>query len=144
MAEMSGGLRNGFRYAGLFLLVVVGILLLPLLAVAMRLVLMLGAVLLVVVGVVLSRFSPRFREWFETLGEEQVSYKGLRWDTHTAAHPSHSWARVRGTNAIVGVDDLVESTLGPVEVVELPPVGRRVERGERLFRLLSRGPGRGG
>jgi glycine cleavage system H protein len=137
MAEIAGRINSGFRYAGLIVLGLLGILLLPFLAVGTRLILMLAAILWLIVGLVVSRFSPRFREWFEAtaFADDQVGYKGLRWDTHLLAHPSHSWARIRGRSAVVGVDDLMESTLGPVEVVELPVVGTHVERGDRLFRL---------
>ncbi len=137
MAEIAGRIHGGFRYAGLFLLALVGILLLPFLAVGTRLILMLAAIFWLVIGLIASRFSPRFRAWFEstTFAEDRVDYKGLRWDPQLVAHPSHCWARLRGHNAVVGVDDLVESTLGPVEGVELPAVGTHVERGDRLFRL---------
>ena len=35
----------------------------------------------------------------------------------------------------MGADDLVQATLGPVDSVELPSVGTRVEQGDRLFSL---------
>jgi glycine cleavage system H protein len=83
----------------------------------------------------LYRFHPGFRAWLDSSDELQISYNGLHLATDIAVHPNHRRARVSGKNAVVGADDLVQSTLGPVETVELPPMGSRVEQGERLFNL---------
>jgi glycine cleavage system H lipoate-binding protein len=132
---MALWLKEGFRDAGLILLVVVGVLLLAVLAIAMRPLLIVLALVALGVSLLLYRFRPGFREWFESSGEEQISYNGLHLATDVAVHPNHSWARVRGKEAVVGADDLVQSTLGPVQAVELPPIGSRVAQGDRLFRL---------
>jgi len=84
---------------------------------------------------VLCFLSPRFRAWLAAGSDWLVSYHGLRLATDIAIHPSHSWARITPNDVAVGADDLVQATLGPVESVELPPVGARVEQGDRLFSL---------
>ena len=127
--------RESLRHVGLALLVVALFLVFAVIAVAVRPLMLVALFLAVVVGLALYRFSPKFREWFETAGEERISYKGLHLATDVAVHPHHSWARIKGKKAVVGVDELVESTLGPIESVELPAVGSRVEQGERLFSL---------
>ena len=98
-----------------------------------------GAVLAIVVvalvgGGAVYVFSRSFRDWFADRTEPQIEYKGLRLSTDVAFDPTHSWARVDDT-AVVGVDDVIQATLGPVEEVKLPPAGRRVRRGDQLFRL---------
>jgi len=135
MRQMALWFKEGVRDVGLILVVVAGFLVFAALAIAMRPLLIVAAVVALVVSLLLYRFRPGFREWFESSGEQQISYNGLHLATDIAVHPNHSWARVSGKEAAVGVDDLVQSTLGPVEAVELPPIGSRVEQGDRLFRL---------
>src|SRR6516165_6802277 len=42
----------------------------------------------------------------------------------------HEWIRLDGDVAIVGITDYAQSQLGDVVYVELPEVGRRVEKGK--------------
>jgi glycine cleavage system H protein len=126
-------LRESVRYVALAFLVAALFFIFAMLAVAMRPLMIAVVVLAAIAAAVLYRFSPRFRDWFESAGEQQVSYKGLHLATDVAVDPRHSWARIKGRNAEVGIDDVMESTLGPVESVTLPRVGTRVEQGERLF-----------
>jgi len=79
--------------------------------------------------------SPGFRSWLQSWTEPEIAYSGLRLATGYAFHPAHTWARLERGEATVGVDDMVQSTLGPVEGVELPPVGTRVRAGEPFARL---------
>ena len=82
--------------------------------------------------------SPRFREWIAAIGQQPIHYihyQGLRFAPEIAVHPCHSWARIKGQRADIGVDDLVQSTLGPVEKVELPRVGTWCCQGDPLFTL---------
>jgi len=109
------------------------------LAIAMRPLLIVVGVGALAVCLLLYSLRPGFREWFESSGEQQISYNGLHLATDVAVHPNHSWARMHGKEAVVGVDDLLQSTLGPVQEVELPPLGSRVAQGERLFRLRRGG-----
>ena len=60
------------------LLALVGLLLFAVVALAMRPVLMGIVIVGGLAAVVLSLFSPAFREWFEAAGERQIHYKGLR------------------------------------------------------------------
>jgi len=131
-------LQRGLALAGTIVLVVVGLLAFGAFAVAMRPVLMIALAVGALGCLVLSYFSPAFRDWFAAAGEREVRYGGLRLATDVAVHPSHSWARMTPGDVAVGADDFVQATLGPVEAVDLPPVGSRVEQGDRLF-CLRRG-----
>ena len=42
----------------------------------------------------------------------------------------HEWVRLDGDLAVVGITDYAQSQLGDVVYVELPEVGRRVEKGK--------------
>jgi len=42
----------------------------------------------------------------------------------------HEWIRLDGDLAIVGITDYAQSQLGDVVYVELPEIGRRVEKGK--------------
>ena len=42
----------------------------------------------------------------------------------------HEWVRLDGDLAVVGITDYAQSQLGDVVYVELPEIGRRVERGK--------------
>jgi len=44
----------------------------------------------------------------------------------------HEWIRQEGDTALVGITDYAQSQLGDVVYVELPPIGRRVARGDQL------------
>ena len=132
---MGRTVGHGLLLAAALLLILVSIPLLAALVWVLRPVLVVAAVLGVPTVFVLAIFSPRFREWFETRGEEQTHYKGLRLATGIAIHPCHSWTRIKGQKADVGVDDLVQSTLGPVDGVELPSIGKSYQQGAPLFTL---------
>lgn len=138
MRQVKNWLGNGLCVAGFALLAIVGLALFAVVAVAMRPVLIVGLLVTGLACAALCYFSPGFRDWFETVGEWRIGYKGLHLVTDVAVHPSHSWARIEPQDVTVGADDLVQAALGPVEQVELPPVGSRVEQGDRLF-CLRRG-----
>ena len=131
----STSLRDSFRYVGVALLVIALFFVFALLAVAMRPLLIILALGALIAGMVLYRFSPRFREWFESAGDEQISYKGMHLAKDVALHRHHSWARIRGKKAVVGADEVVEATLGPVQTVDLPAVGTKISQGDHLFSL---------
>jgi glycine cleavage system H protein len=42
----------------------------------------------------------------------------------------HEWIRVEGDLVVVGITDYAQSQLGDVVYVELPEIGRRVEKGK--------------
>jgi glycine cleavage system H protein len=98
-----------------------------------------AAVMVLVAGLAAYAVSPGFRSWFERRTEDQVSYSGLRLGTGLAFHPFHAWARIEGDEATVGADDLVQATLGPVEVVDMPQIGARVHQGEPVLQLYRDG-----
>jgi CheY-like chemotaxis protein len=48
--------------------------------------------------------------------------------------PEHSWVRIEMTGeARIGLDDLVQKTVGAVTAIDLPEPGRTVRRGDALF-----------
>ncbi|MHC4108145.1 MAG: glycine cleavage system protein H [Planctomycetota bacterium] len=134
MGHVQNRIAQGLIIAFFALALVVGLPLLAPLAFTLR-----GALLVVVVAVVVGGgvayiLSQGFRDWFAAHTEPQVKYKGLRFSNDVAFHPSHSWALMNDA-VVVGVDDVVQATLGPVDEVNLPPAGCRVRRGDQLFRL---------
>ena len=42
----------------------------------------------------------------------------------------HEWVRVDGDEAVTGITDYAQEQLGDIVYVELPEIGRRVERGK--------------
>lgn len=113
------------------------IVLLPFLAAGaffLRAVFFLAIPLAIVGGLALWVASDRFRTWVRTTGTIH-SYKGLRLAPDVALDRGHSWTRTRGAEVTIGADDLLATTLGPLDSVELPPPGRKVMQGETLFRL---------
>ena len=123
----------GIVVVGLALPVLAGLIL------AARVAVLAAVAATLVVGALALAFSPRFREWLQWAGETMVPYKGVDLATDVALGPGHVWARVSGSQADVGADDLVQKALGPVDRVELPEVGRHVRAGEPLFRLHHAG-----
>lgn len=138
MGKISSWTINGLQVVGTVILVAIGIPLLVALVILMRpLAVVLVAVSLVAVPV-LALCSRRFRKRFGEFCERPVPYDrhlGFRLTTDTALHPGHSWVRVLGERVNIGVDDLVQTTLGPVDKVELPKVGTRCRQGDALFTL---------
>ena len=54
--------------------------------------------------------------------------------------PEHSWVRIEMTGeGRIGLDDLVQKTLGSVSAIVLPEPGTTVRRGDPLFRLEVEG-----
>lgn len=45
-------------------------------------------------------------------------------------HPEHTWARVEGDKATVGITDFAQAELGDVVYVELPEVGAKLAVGK--------------
>lgn len=44
----------------------------------------------------------------------------------------HEWVRVEGDVAVIGITDYAQTQLGDVVYVELPAIGRRVEKGKEV------------
>lgn len=129
--------RDVLKVAGLTLAVMVAMPAIAVLLFFARAALLFVLLAAVAAGLVAFVLSPRFRGWLRYVGEPVIAYKGLELATDVALAPGHVWARVSGDEALVGADDLMQAALGPVDAVELPPVGRRVQAGEPLFRLRN-------
>jgi len=128
-------LKEGLMIGTSMLILVIGF---PLIVVAfftLRIALLAAVIAAAVVGCVGYVLSPSVRNWLETQAAQQFSYNGLRLATNVAVHPNHSWARMESDDVIVGADDLVQATLGPVEEVVLPRVGSWIEQGAHAFSL---------
>lgn len=53
-------------------------------------------------------------------------------------HPGHAWARVASPGVVaVGMDDFARQLVGPLAAVDAPPVGARVEQGQRGWTLKA-------
>lgn len=50
---------------------------------------------------------------------------------------SHEWALIKDGSATVGITSYAQDQLGDVVFVELPPVGRKVARGEAIGTIES-------
>jgi glycine cleavage system H protein len=44
-------------------------------------------------------------------------------------HPEHTWARIEGKEAVVGITDFAQEELGDIIFVELPEVGKKLQAG---------------
>ncbi len=44
----------------------------------------------------------------------------------------HTWAKVEGDTALIGITDFAQSELGDIVFVELPEVGAQVKQGEAM------------
>ncbi len=49
----------------------------------------------------------------------------------------HEWVRLEGDKAWVGITHHAQQQLGDIVFVELPPVGKKTQRGERLATVES-------
>jgi glycine cleavage system H protein len=44
----------------------------------------------------------------------------------------HQWVRIDGVDAVVGITDYAQTQLGDIVHVELPEVGKRIEKGKEI------------
>ena len=56
--------------------------------------------------------------------QKEIPMSSLRFTTE------HEWIRLEGDLAVVGITDYAKSQLGDVVYVELPEIGRRVDKGK--------------
>lgn len=66
-------LLEALHFAGSVLLATIGLLLLIVFAVALRPLLFIGFIVAGLGGLVISQFSPGFRDWFEAIGEPSAA-----------------------------------------------------------------------
>ncbi len=119
----------------LCLLVVAAVPIMALLGLVLRGAVALAIVLGALLCVLLYPISERFREWFKVQAEIDYQHRGLRLARDVLLYPAHSWARWGKKTVTVGADDLLLSTVGPVEAVELPAPGTHAAQGQPLFRV---------
>lgn len=95
-----------------------------------------AAVVIVALGAVTAYSTcPPLRRWLRARVRGQVDHKGLKLDSQISLDPHHSWVQESRGVAVVGVDDLVQAALGPVEAVEIATPGSLITQGETLIRL---------
>ncbi|MDL2280016.1 glycine cleavage system protein GcvH [Desulfovibrio sp. OttesenSCG-928-G11] len=51
--------------------------------------------------------------------------------------PTHEWARLEGSEAVVGITDFAQDALGDITFVELPAVGDQLEAGKEMGSVES-------
>lgn len=61
----------------------------------------------------------------------------MRFPEDLLYHPEHTWARLAGGEATVGITDFAQKELGDVVFVELPKLGRRLEAGKAFGSVES-------
>jgi glycine cleavage system H protein len=54
----------------------------------------------------------------------------MRFPEDLLYHPEHTWTRIEGGEATVGITDHAQKELGDVVFVELPKVGRKLRPGD--------------
>ena len=140
---MTGAIqRNSKLHTGV--LVAVAVTLVAVALPALALLSVVGRVLVLVVvlmaGVVVLVSPPLRRTLlFAEPAPDQV-YKGLRIAEDVLVHPAHSYARLMPRmRARVGIDDLAQRALGPLDSVALPEPGTTVRQGEPLFTIRREG-----
>ena len=110
---------------------------LPAIAVAafmLRTFLIAGVVIALLALCAMCAFNGRFRKWLVEETAEEIEHRGLRLGQDAYMSPQHSWALLY-SSVIVGVDDMLQAALGPVDGLELPEPGTHVKRGDPLFVL---------
>jgi glycine cleavage system H protein len=117
------------------LLLVLSLPLFAAVAVVLRVILLAIAIAALLGSVVVYLLSPRFRSWLTAQLDEQPKYKGLRLRNGVSLADGHSWVRPKRRGSVIGVDDLAQRALGPIDSVELPETGAMVWRGEPFITL---------
>lgn len=99
--------------------------------------LLLAAIPIVLVGYALAyAISQRVREIFSPETLDRFGINGFQVPQGLLFHPSHSWVRLESPKKVaIGVDDFMQRILGPLEEIEIPQIGRRIQRGEKVFQL---------
>jgi glycine cleavage system H protein len=129
---MGRQLKYGILFVAIAALLVAA---LPVLAVTMFS-LRFAVLAVAIAAMVAVAVSPAFRRWITSEQEAATSYLGLRMPADEMVFGQHTWARVEeGGKVAVGVDDLAQKILGPVDAVELPAVGATLRQGDPLMRL---------
>jgi len=52
-------------------------------------------------------------------------------------HKSHEWVRIEGDEAVMGISDFAQSSLGDITYVELPELGAIIANGDELGAIES-------
>lgn len=79
--------------------------------------------------------APRMRGRWQADVAPEGAYRGLRLARDVGLHRGHSWAWIGEDEVVVGADDLAQAEVGPIDLIELPAEGTRVQQDEPLFRI---------
>ena len=111
---------------GVAILLLVGFVLLPALAVGAFVARPIGLVLVVVFALAVI-FSARFRTWLGLEKPEPIPLEGVNLPSNVSIHASHGWAsRVARNRVVAGADHLIQNALGPVDQIETPAPGTSI------------------
>jgi glycine cleavage system H lipoate-binding protein len=91
-------------------------------------------------GIVAWFVSPAFRGWFMGQAEALTLYHGFRCPpADRLLHARHAWTRMVRGRAEVGLDDLAQRAVGPIDSLDPLAVGATVKQGDRLFSVMRAG-----
>ena len=95
-----------------------------------------AVVALVPLAILAVVFSPALRRWLGATEDAFFSYRGIQLPTNRQTHAGHVWTlSTSPRKARVGIDALLARAFGPVETLDVAPVGTQVKTGDVLFRL---------
>lgn len=57
--------------------------------------------------------------------------------TNLRYHKEHEWIRVEGKQAVLGISDFAQDTLGDIVFIEMPKVGATVTAGQQIGEIES-------
>lgn len=83
--------------------------------------------------------TPRLRGRWQADVAPESGYRGLRLARDVSLHPGHSWAWISDEEIVVGVDDIAQAEIGPIEGIDFPPLGTRLHQGEPLCQVRHGG-----
>ena len=122
-------------------LLLICMLLFAVVAMLLRPLVIIGGLMALLATMLCFHLSATIRKWLgASVGQsiehiEYIEYMGLNVATDVYLSSDHSWARAVGEDAVVGVDDLLQATLGTAESVDLPGRCAHVDQGDALFSL---------
>ncbi|OGW13778.1 MAG: hypothetical protein A3G93_09315 [Nitrospinae bacterium RIFCSPLOWO2_12_FULL_45_22] len=133
-------MKRQIRYpATIIATIVIALVAIPALAVLgfMLRYVLLAAIPIVLLGYVLAyAVSPWVGKVFSQEALDRSMLNGFKVPKGVLFHPFHSWVKLESPKkAAIGVDDFVQKVLGPLEAIDTPPVGTRIQREENLFQL---------
>lgn len=80
--------------------------------------------------------SPKFRRAFSLGPLNKLVLNGFQVPMSVFLYPKHSWAKVESKGRVaIGIDDFMQRVLGPIEKIEMPRLGDKIEIGDNILQL---------